>query len=108
MGKALRPSKLESAWAAILMLQVEHYHRCCSITHLMPIPCSCNTWPVLALRFHHLRYKDCNGVLSDGCEVNLYTDPNNCGACNAVVSLPNVATPTCTAGKPSIGACSPG
>jgi hypothetical protein len=55
-----------------------------------------------------LRYTDCNGVLSDGCETHTAADPNNCGACNVVVSLPNVATPTCTAGKPSIGACSLG
>jgi hypothetical protein len=25
---------------------------------------------------------DCNGIVSDGCEANLYTDPNTCGACN--------------------------
>ncbi len=26
-------------------------------------------------------YADCNGVAEDGCEINISTDPNNCGAC---------------------------
>jgi hypothetical protein len=26
-------------------------------------------------------FADCNGIYADGCEVSLYTDANNCGAC---------------------------
>ena len=29
-------------------------------------------------------FANCNGVASDGCEVNLNTDPNNCGTCGHV------------------------
>jgi len=28
-----------------------------------------------------LTFADCNKVLEDGCEINVSTDPNNCGAC---------------------------
>jgi hypothetical protein len=54
------------------------------------------------------RFGDCNGKPEDGCEVNLMTDPNNCGACGKVVAtLPN-AVATCTSGKPAIVSCSAG
>jgi hypothetical protein len=55
-----------------------------------------------------LRFMDCNGVLSDGCEINLNTDINNCGTCGNVVSLPNAADAACVAGAPSIAHCSTG
>jgi hypothetical protein len=29
-------------------------------------------------------FDDCNGLASDGCEANLSSDPNNCGACDIV------------------------
>lgn len=31
-------------------------------------------------------FADCNGVASDGCEVNINTDPNNCGSCGVKCS----------------------
>jgi len=34
-------------------------------------------------------FADCNGIPADGCEVQLATDVNNCGACNNVCSRPN-------------------
>ena len=43
-------------------------------------------------------FADCNGILTDGCEVNIYADINNCGACgNVCQTYPN-ATSTCVNG----------
>jgi hypothetical protein len=28
-------------------------------------------------------YRDCNGVAADGCEVDLQSDPESCGACDS-------------------------
>jgi hypothetical protein len=39
-------------------------------------------------------FSNCDGVAANGCEVNLTTDPNNCGACANVCSG---ATPRCVA-----------
>ncbi len=38
-------------------------------------------------------FMDCNNVASDGCEVDVDTDPNNCGACGH-----QCATPACSGG----------
>jgi hypothetical protein len=44
-------------------------------------------------------FMDCNGdLLSDGCEVNVVTDPNNCGACGVTCSGNHVTTRTCGPG----------
>lgn len=32
------------------------------------------------------KYQNCNGLLDDGCEVDLLSDPANCGACGAACS----------------------
>ncbi len=41
--------------------------------------------PVCAKQLRYMQpawnFGDCNKVLEDGCEINLSTDPNNCGAC---------------------------
>jgi hypothetical protein len=53
---------------------------------------------------------NCNDDLaSDGCEVDLSTDPNNCGGCGLACSNANMATRTCS-GTPGRcdGACAPG
>jgi len=39
-------------------------------------------------------YADCDGNVKNGCETNIGTDPNNCGACNTACSIPN-ATAKC-------------
>jgi hypothetical protein len=37
-------------------------------------------------------YKDCNGIVRDGCERNALTDSNNCGACGKKCSAGQVCT----------------
>jgi hypothetical protein len=48
-----------------------------------------------------------DGDVENGCEVNLMTDPANCGALGNVVHLPN-ATGACVGGQPRIAACQSG
>ena len=44
-------------------------------------------------------FKDCNGAVADGCEVNTAGDVNNCGACgNKCPTPPNAASASCGAG----------
>lgn len=51
---------------------------------------------------------NCDGVAADGCNVNLYTDPLNCGACgNKCAPAPNGA-PVCNGGVCGVGACNAG
>ncbi|MEW6433740.1 MAG: MopE-related protein [Myxococcota bacterium] len=52
-------------------------------------------------------FENCNGLFSDGCEVNTNTSLANCGACNAVCSTAN-ATPTCTGGTCQVLSCNAG
>lgn len=55
-------------------------------------------------------YKDCNGKVSDGCEVNLNTDVNHCGDCpvDCTTAVQN-ATPVCSSGSCSYsGNCNGG
>jgi hypothetical protein len=42
-------------------------------------------------------FADCNGLLSDGCEVTLATDKNNCGRCGNVCPPRDNADPACAA-----------
>ena len=50
-------------------------------------------------------FADCNGnKQSDGCEVGIGVDPNNCGSCGAICSQNNMATRTCGGGVCN-GAC---
>jgi hypothetical protein len=50
---------------------------------------------------------NCNNIAADGCEVNVNSNPQNCGACGNVCVLPN-ATAACVNGVCTIGACNPG
>jgi hypothetical protein len=31
--------------------------------------------------FDHFDWRNCNGLVDDGCEIDVFADPNNCGAC---------------------------
>ena len=46
-------------------------------------------------------WADCNGNASDGCEVNIGSDPNNCGACGHICSSNN-GTASCSNGACAI------
>ena len=52
-------------------------------------------------------YKDCNGLASDGCEVRLADDVNNCGDCNIECEFNN-AIPICQNRICRIGSCEDG
>jgi len=44
-------------------------------------------------------FANCNGYAADGCEVNLMTDPSNCGSCGYTCSF---FLPVCSNGSCSI------
>jgi hypothetical protein len=52
-------------------------------------------------------FADCNGVEADGCETNLTTSADHCGACGVACKLPN-ATSTCVSGSCAIAECAQG
>jgi hypothetical protein len=52
-------------------------------------------------------FDDCDKITTNGCEVNTMTDPNNCGGCGQVATLPN-ANATCSNGQAAINNCLPG
>jgi len=54
-------------------------------------------------------YGDCDGVVTNGCEVNLEVAPSNCGTCGNVCSdsVLNAAV-VCTSGMCDLKACDPG
>src|SRR5204862_142494 len=47
-------------------------------------------------------FGNCDGVVSNGCEVNLSTDPAHCNTCATVCSSTN-GDPTCNSGTCGIG-----
>ncbi len=49
-------------------------------------------------------YADCDGVATNGCEVNINSDVGHCGNCATVCTAPS-GTPVCTAAKCGISAC---
>lgn len=42
---------------------------------------------------------DCNGVITDGCEIDTNTDVSHCGGCNSPCPTPPGTMATCTAGS---------
>ena len=65
----------------------------CSLSGASSVGCSSGACTVLACVSGR---GNCNGVASDGCEVNLATDPSNCGACgNRPAELCNLADDNC-------------
>ena len=55
----------------------------------------------------NLGYTDCDLQAQNGCEAQLAGDPNNCGSCGKVCSLPN-ANAGCANSNCTIGSCLPG
>jgi hypothetical protein len=53
-------------------------------------------------------WANCNGTVSDGCEVDILHDANNCGGCGTICKLPNVSEPGCGGGACSVIECTPG
>lgn len=51
---------------------------------------------------------DCNGNLSDGCEVAFSNNPAHCGACDHPCAPAPHASASCSAGQCVSGACEPG
>lgn len=49
-------------------------------------------------------YGNCDGLPANGCEASLTSDPNSCGGCASVCSLPN-ADENCTAGVCGVQSC---
>ncbi len=49
-------------------------------------------------------WRDCNGVVADGCEVNSASSLQHCGGCNQACAVAN-GTPTCNAGTCAVAAC---
>lgn len=52
-------------------------------------------------------YRDCNVDASDGCEIDLQGDTQNCGDCGAICAPAN-ATAACVSGGCTIGTCAAG
>ena len=53
-------------------------------------------------------YANCDGIQSNGCEVNLNTSVINCGICGHVCSSAANATTACVGGTCAIGSCNAG
>lgn len=49
-------------------------------------------------------YKNCDNNTANGCEMNIYTNVNNCGTCNNVCNLA-FANNTCSGGRCAIASC---
>jgi hypothetical protein len=54
-----------------------------------------------------LAHADCNGLAADGCEVNLASDPNNCGSCGKVCASAH-GSPVCSGGMCAVELCNAG
>jgi hypothetical protein len=54
-------------------------------------------------------FEDCDGQVSNGCEININSDPYNCGECDySCYDLPNVTQASCLNGVCQIQECLPG
>jgi hypothetical protein len=53
-------------------------------------------------------YANCNGLTSDGCEINIDSDLNNCGSCGNVCPMPANGTPSCKLSSCGLASCNPG
>jgi hypothetical protein len=85
-------------------------HNCGAVGHVVTIAngtAACINGQVAVGSCNHL-WADANNNPADGCEMNLSSDPNNCGAVGHVVGpLPN-AVSGCVNGQVAIVSCNPG
>jgi hypothetical protein len=54
------------------------------------------------------RFRDCDGIASNGCEADLKTDAANCGTCNTAATPFANAVAACVNGQPALGTCNTG
>jgi hypothetical protein len=81
-------------------------HQCLPAPNAAAAACSAGTCAITSCL---VGFADCNQIAADGCEVNINTDPNNCGACgHQCVRTANVAAMVCSAGSCAVGACNAG
>lgn len=50
-------------------------------------------------------FENCNDIDSDGCEIDLDSDLNNCGGCGQVCDLPHAASHNCVGGMCQVLTC---
>jgi hypothetical protein len=55
----------------------------------------------------HCSFADCDKNATNGCEVDIMYDANNCGGCGQVATLPN-AEAFCSGGQADISTCAQG
>jgi hypothetical protein len=58
----------------------------------------------------NLGFADCNGIAADGCEINVFSDPSNCGNCGVVCAIGGTCskgTCACSGAAPDVcsGTC---
>jgi hypothetical protein len=52
-------------------------------------------------------YDDCDGNTANGCETNVKTNVDDCGACGVACGTPANGTATCTGGSCAVASCAP-
>jgi hypothetical protein len=65
------------------------------------------TGRVCAIASCTMGFADCDRMAADGCEVDIETDPGNCGSCGNACMLAN-AVPGCAMGHCTVASCNPG
>jgi hypothetical protein len=55
----------------------------------------------------HCSFANCDNNSTNGCEVNIMSNANNCGGCGKVAALPN-ANATCSGGQAAFNGCKTG
>ncbi|MDF2697366.1 MAG: hypothetical protein K0S65_5749, partial [Labilithrix sp.] len=53
-----------------------------------------------------MRWANCNGNVDDGCEVDIFSDPRNCGGCG--ISCDVAAGQACAGGRCVVEPCKEG
>ena len=97
---------VSSTICAIFGSDVNNCGSCGHVCNLPNATSTCNNGQCAILNCNS-GFADCNGIASDGCEVNLNGDPANCGTCGSLCSFPN-ATAACTGGGCILANCNAG